>query len=115
MIIEASFLWRANEPDGVGLVFTKELMPPESMTAVFDGKISKAYFRRSDDLLGKCVVKQYLSQLAELADAHKTGRPIPMPLVILGALNIAWLSSRGFIPKDNFNGPQYVHQPKDST
>ena len=114
LIIQASFFWKNNEPGGFGITFTPEYMDPSEMTRVFQGPVIKEYFRKSDEQLGTNIVKTMLSQLAGISAKRQTEKMIRIQDAMLAALNIAWLSSRGFIPQDNYNGTQYVYQIKDS-
>lgn len=69
----------------------------------------RQYFRDSDAQLGTDLVSTYLTQLAEIANEAARGA-VPIPQVILAALNIMYLADRGFIPTDEFNGPMFVYQ-----
>lgn len=72
------------------------------------GDTVKQYMRDSDENLGTNVVDTYLAQLGAIAAGAKVA-PMPLQQVILATLNIIWLSERGFIPNDDFNGVLLVH------
>jgi hypothetical protein len=74
------------------------------LAAAFSAKTVKDYFRSSDDSLGTCVVSDYIAQLAAIGAKSDP----QLSDGILAALNIMWLADRGFIPNNEFNGPQFV-------
>ena len=106
-IISASFFWRNDQPDGLGVTFGPEGFSPEELASLFRGETVRQYFRDSDAHLGTRIVEDYLRQLASIAQAARRG-PLPMHLALMAALNIMWLAERGFIPNDEFNGPMFV-------
>jgi len=106
-IVSASFFWRNDQPDGLGVTFGPEGFSPEELTIMFSGETVRRYFADSDKALGSSVVDDYLKQLQGIAIAAKV-RPLPMHLAVMAALNIMWLAERGFIPNDEFNGPMFV-------
>jgi hypothetical protein len=107
-IIQASFYWKNNEPGGLGFSFGIPDYTPKDLREMFFGQVAKDYMRDSDNALGSGIVQDYLAQLGALGEMKQLGRPITMRLCILAALNIMWLSERGFIPQDEFNGTQYI-------
>lgn len=106
-IIQASFFWKNDEPDGLGLTFGPDGFSPEELTNMFAGETAQMYMRDSDANLGTKLVETYLSQLAMFALEAKQ-HPLPLHEAILAAFNIMYLSERGFIPNDEFNGPMFV-------
>lgn len=106
-IHQASFFWKNDQPGGLGFTLGPPSFSPEELQGMFAGDVVKQYFADSDKHLGTFIVQAYLEQLASIAIAAKKG-PISMQLTILAALNIMWLAERGFIPNDEFNGPQFV-------
>lgn len=106
-LIQASFFWKNNEPGGLGFTLASPDFSPFELATMFTGDIVKQYMRDSDKALGTSVVNDYLDQLAAIAIATKN-KPATMQQVLLAALNIMWLAERGFIPNDEFNGPQFV-------
>ena len=107
MMRSASFFWRNDQPDGLGVTFGPAGFSPEELTTLFAGDVVKKYFRDSDAHLGTSIVSDYLNQLAGIAVEARKG-PLPMHLALMAALNIIWLAERGFIPNDEFNGPMFV-------
>jgi hypothetical protein len=108
-IVSASFLWKNNEPGGLGFTFAPPGFTPKELTEMFSKEHLDEYKRKSDLALGTNVVKDYLAQLEALGEMKQLGRPISLQLAIMAALNIIWLVDRGFIPNDEFNGVQYVY------
>lgn len=108
-IIQASFFWKNDQPGGLGFTLGPPSFTPEELTAMFDEHTVKQYFIDSDHAMGSCVVQGYLSQLEAIAQDAKKGRAT-MQQAILAALNIMWLANRGFIPNDEFNGPQILRE-----
>jgi hypothetical protein len=106
-IISASFFWRNDQPDGLGLTFGPEGFSSEELTNMFAGETVRMYMRDSDANLGTKLVETYLAQLGAFA-AESKRRPLPMHKALLAAFNITWLAERGFIPNDEFNGPMFV-------
>jgi len=106
-IISASFFWRNNHPDGLGVTFGPEGFSAEELTVMFTGDTVKQYFRDSDERLGTDIVRDYLHQLEGIA-AEARVSPLPMAKALIAALNIMWLAERGFIANDDFNGPLFV-------
>lgn len=110
-IISASFFWQNDKPNGLGITFGPPGFDPDELTAMFDGPEVKKYFRDSDFAMGDGqLVKEYLAQLESLAKRKQAGEQLTINQAILAALNIMWLSSRGFIPNDNFNGIQFTKE-----
>lgn len=107
-LIQASFFWRNNEPNGIGFSFTAPQFTPEMLEHMFEGPQLKKYLRDSDDALGTKIVSEQLNQLRAIGLATAAGQEIPMATAILAALNIIWLTKRGFIPNDEFNGYQFI-------
>lgn len=107
-IIQASFYWRNDKPGGIGFTFGPPSFTPKVLTEMFepDNENIRGFFRESDKALGSQVVKDYLAQLEAIGQMK--GRGVPIPQAIMAALNIMWLSSRGFIPNDEFNGVQFI-------
>lgn len=108
-ILSASFFWRNDKPDGLGFTLGPPGFSPEELTDMFAGAVVRDYFRESDRALGTHIVEHYLAQLTEIAAGSKR-RPAPLHEVILAALNIMWLTERGFMPSDEFNGPYFVYE-----
>lgn len=109
-IVSASFFWRNDQPDGLGVTFGPDGFSPEELETLFAGDTVKRYFIDSDKCLGTRIVEDYLRQLSGIAFEAKLG-PLPMAKALIAALNIMWLAERGFIPNDNFNGPMFVRKP----
>ena len=107
-IIQASFFWRNDQPGGLGFTFGAPSFTPENLTAMFKGEHISQYMRESDGALGTDVVNHYIIQLSEIALMKAKGQIISEQQAILAALNIMWLSQRGFIPDDEFNGTQFI-------
>lgn len=108
-IRQASFFWKNDAPDGLGLTLGPPAFSPDELTRMFDEAIVGQYFRDSDTHLGTDLVTTYLTQLAGIANEAKRGA-VSIPQVILAALNIMYLADRGFIPTDEFNGPMFVYE-----
>jgi hypothetical protein len=106
-IISASFFWRNDRPDGLGLTFRPPGFTPEEITSMFSGDTVRDYFRDSDSMLGTAIVETYLAQLEGLAAEAKKA-PLSLQQALLACLNIMYLADRGFIPNDEFNGPMFV-------
>lgn len=106
-LVSASFFWRNDRPDGLGVTFGPEGFSPEELHTLFAGDTVKQYFRDSDAHLGTAIVQDYLNQLRGIASEARRG-PLPMHLALMAALNIMWLAERGFIPNDEFNGQMFV-------
>ena len=108
-LLSASFFWQNDKPTGLGVTFSSHHgFSPGELTDMFAGRAILEYFAESDAQLGTSIVRDYLSQLAGIAaDARK--EPLPLSLTIIAAWNIAWLSDRGFIPNDEFNGPMLTY------
>ena len=106
-IISASFFWRNDQPDGLGVTFGPEGFSPEELTVMFAGETVRRYFADSDRALGSSIVDDYLNQLRGIAEQARKA-PLPMHLALMAALNIMWLAERGFIANDEFNGPMFV-------
>jgi hypothetical protein len=107
-MIQASFFWRNNLPGGIGITFGPPNFTPAELSMMFEGEVVKRFMRDSDAALGNGIVHKMLEQLTTISHAHRLGDVIPAKYLLMVALNIIWLSSRGFIPNDEFNGPQYV-------
>lgn len=103
-IIQASFFWKNDQPGGLGFTFSGDTFTLDE----FNGEAVKDYLLANDKELGSGIVKDCLAQLEEIGLRKLSGEEIPLSLAILSALNIIWLSERGFIPQDEFNGTQYV-------
>lgn len=110
-IIQASFFWKNDKPCGIGLTFGPRHYTPEELQAMFAGEDLKDYMRDSDLALGTNVVNDYLAQLATIGKKKGMLRQEPsLQEGILAALNIIWLTDRGFIPNDEFNGYQFIRK-----
>lgn len=110
MIIQASFFWQNDKPGGIGFTLGPPGFTPEELTHVFQtSEAVKDYFRNSDNSLGSHIVREMLDQLKSIGQVAAENGNLPTPLIFLAAFNILWLSSRGFIPNDEFNGVQFVH------
>ena len=107
-IVQASFFWQNDKPEGLGFTFGPPSFTPAEITEMFDGENARQYMRDSDMALGSNLVADYLAQLQAIARVAKP--KITMEQAILAALNIMWLSNRGFIPNDEFNGVQLVKE-----
>lgn len=108
-IIQASFFWQNDRPGGLGFTLGPPGFTPEQLTEMFEGKALKDFIRQSDMSLGSDIVADYLSQLVSLGRLKSD--QISLDQVILAGFNIIWLSSRGFIPNDEYNGPQFIKKP----
>jgi hypothetical protein len=106
-IIQASFFWKNDQPGGIGLTFGPPSFSPEQLEEAFNGEIVKTYLRESDQALGTSLVDDYLAQLSAIGQAKQQGR-LTMKMGILAALNIIWLTERGFLAQDEFNGYQLI-------
>lgn len=111
-IISASFFWKNNEPGGLGFTFGPPLFSPTEVTSMFTGPDVKQYMLDSDKALGTSIVQEYLEQLEALGRMKQQGKTLSLQQALLAALNIMWLSERGFIPNDEFNGTQYVRSAR---
>lgn len=107
-IIQASFFWKNDKPGGIGVTFGPMSFIPHELQEMFAGKAFKDYTRDSDKALGTNVVNDYLDQLTAIGRAKQEGTQITMQQSILAALNIMWLTDRGFMPQDEFNGYQFI-------
>ena len=105
-IISASFYWKNNEPGGLGFSFAIPVFQPSELRAMFFGTDAKTFIRESDNALGSNIVATMLQQLEYVANLPPGQRTLD--LALLCALNILWLSERGFIPQDEFNGTQFI-------
>ena len=103
----ASFFWRNDKPDGLGITFGPDGFSPEELTEMFTGRYAREYISASDANLGSAIVATYLDQLKAIAVQARL-KPLPMQTALIAALNIMYLSERGFIPNDEFNGPVFV-------
>ena len=106
-LVQASFFWRNDHPDGLGVTFKAPEFTSTDLEVLFRGDTVKQYFIDSDKHLGTRIVDDYLAQLRGIAEEAKR-RPLPIAKALIAALNIMWLAERGFIPNDEFNGPMFV-------
>lgn len=106
-LVSASFFWRNDQPDGIGVSFRSDSFSPDELQAMFRGEVVRQYFRDCDAHLGTRIVDEYLDQLRGIAMQARQG-PLTLQLALMAALNIMWLAERGFIPSDEFNGPLFV-------
>ena len=106
-IISISFFWKNDKPGGLGFTLSAPGFTPEFLTDFFSGESDtlKQYYIDSDHAMGTRLVQGYLTQLEFFG---KDQESMGLPEIITAALNIMWLSSRGFIPQDEFNGYQIV-------
>jgi hypothetical protein len=111
-ILQASFFWKNDQPGGIGITFGPPTFTPEDLQRMFDGEISKNFIKHSDQALGSNIVNDMLLQLSAIGQRVARNEGVTQRLAILASLNILWLSSRGFIPKDEFNGVQFVYQTR---
>ena len=109
-IIQASFFWENNKPGGFAISFGPPSFTPEMLASMFEGEHIKSFMRESDLALGTDVVRHYLAQLVLVSYQSQLGQRISVQEGVLVALNIMWLSSRGFIPNDEFNGVRFISQ-----
>jgi hypothetical protein len=107
-IVQASFYWRSNKPDGFGFTFAAPDFTPKQIQEIFFGAEAKRYMRNTDDALGSGIVNEYLQQLDVLGKMRMQQRHVPLQLAIMAALNIIWLTERGFLPQDEYNGFQFI-------
>lgn len=107
-IIQATFLWKNDQPGGIGVTFGAPGFTPDELTDMFTGHTVKRYLADSDRALGTRVVNDYLAQLTAIGQEKASGSPISLQHGLLAALNIIWLTDRGFIPNDEFNGYQFI-------
>ncbi|MEO8059455.1 MAG: hypothetical protein ABI671_14135 [Burkholderiales bacterium] len=108
-IIQASFFWENDRPGGLGLSLRPPAFSPEDLTDLFAGETVRQYFRDSDTYLGTHLVETYFSQLAGLSQEAEQGQ-LPLAKVMVAALNIMYLTDRGFLANDEFNGPLFVYE-----
>lgn len=106
-LVQASFFWRNDHPDGLGVTFRAPEFTSAELETLFRGDTVKQYFRDSDRHLGTSIVEDYLNQLSGIA-AEARRAPLPMAKALIAAYNIMWLAERGFIPNDTYNGPMFV-------
>ena len=107
-LVQASFFWKNNEPGGIGISFnTHNGFSPEILGDTFLGDTWKNYARNTDEALGSGIVNDYFAQLNAISQAKAENRVVPVEQALLVALNIYWLTSRGFLPNDEFNGYQF--------
>lgn len=109
-IFQATFLWRNDQPDGLGITFGPAAYTPDELTHMFAGEVVNQYFRDTDSVLGTNIVDAYLAQLRMIAIQARRSS-IPIHAAVMAALNIMWLADRGFIPNDEFNGVLFVKIP----
>lgn len=107
-IIQASFFWKNDKPGGLGFTFGAPGYTPEEVTQMFTGKHIAQYMRDSDNALGSSVVNDYFNQLQAIVEMRQRDKSIPDSWAVMAALNIMWLTERGFIPNDEFNGMQFL-------
>jgi hypothetical protein len=103
-LVQASFFWKNDKPGGIGLTFGPPGFTSDELTFMFTGPRVAEYMRDSDKELGTRVVQDYLGQLSAIAAMPRPS----LKFSYLAALNIMWLTERGFIPNDEYNGPLYV-------
>lgn len=103
-LVQASFFWKNDKKGGLGFTFGPPSFSSEDLTEMFTGQAIKDYMRESDLALGTDLVKSYLAQLKYVAQLRSPS----LTHATLAAMNIIWLAERGFIPNDEFNGPQFV-------
>lgn len=106
-IVQASFFWRNDCPDGLGFTLQEPAFSSDWLTQTFTGSIIKKFLKDSDESLGTKVVSHYLDQLQSIARESAVGH-LNEEKVLLAALNILWLTERGFIPNDEYNGVQFA-------
>ena len=111
-ILQVSFFWRNDQPGGIGVTFGPPNFSPEDLERMFDGEVSKYFAKNSDLALGSNIVGFMFNQLSSIGERIARHEPVSQRLAVLAALNIQWLTSRGFIPQDEFNGVQFVHQTR---
>ena len=111
-LMQASFFWKNNQPDGIGFSFGPPTFSTKELEMIFEGETLKTFIRKSDESLGHGIVETMINQLEAVATMRRLGDTVSPRLAVLAALNIIWLSSRGFIPNDEFNGSQFVHTTK---
>lgn len=109
-ILSLSVFWRNDAPDGIGITYAPPGFSSEELDELFrSGQIVKQFFIDSDQALGTDIVATYLAQLGAIGRDKAAGKNTPEQQIILATLNILWLTSRGFIPNDEFNGVQWVY------
>ena len=108
-LTQASFFWKNNEPGGIGFSFNiRNGFSPEMLSETFFGPTWKNYARSTAESLGTGNVNDYFQQLNALSQARTQNKPIPVEQAVIGALNIYWLTSWGFLPNNEFNGYQFM-------
>lgn len=107
-MISASFFWQNDKPVGLGFTFAYPSFTESELQAMFASGIVKQYMLASDLALGTGLVNTYLAQLQAIAQDKLSGQQVPFQKVVLACFNIMWLTDRGFIPNDRFNGYQFV-------
>lgn len=90
MIFEASFFWRNDRPDGIGLTFGSPGYTPGVLQEMLAGVILKVYPRDSGEPLGTKVVGDYMAQLRSIGMRKATGKEIS--------------TKRGFLPPSTSSG-----------
>ena len=108
-ITQATFFWKNDQPGGIGITFGSPTFTSSELQTMFHGPAAKKYMRDSDDALGSNIVNDMLGQLSAIGESKMRGNSITSRQAIFAALNIMWLSSRGFIPDDEFNGTQFLN------
>lgn len=111
-ILRASFFWRNDKPGGIGVTFGPPAFSPEDLSRMFEGEVSKGFTKSADLALSSNVVGDMLAQLGAVGERIARNETVSPRLAVLAALNIQWLTSRGFIAQDEFNGVQFVTQTK---
>jgi hypothetical protein len=108
-ILKASFFWKNDQPGGIAVSFGPPTFSARDLEMMFEGDIAKKFMRDSDDALGSNIVNHMISQLTAVGEMRQRHESITSRTAILTALNIMWLTRRGFIPNDEFNGMQFIH------
>lgn len=107
-MIQASFFWKNNEPGGIGITFGPPSFTTAELQMMFTGPVAKKFMADSDNAMGSSIVGDMMSHLAGIGQMKQRSEPISSRMLILAALNILWLSKRGFIANDEFNGVQFI-------
>lgn len=90
------------------MTFGPPMFSSHLITETFFGKEAQEYMKHSDAAMGTGVIKDYFEQLQAIGEMRNKNQSISIQQAILAALNIKWLTARGLIPNNEFNGIQYV-------
>jgi hypothetical protein len=89
------------------VTFGPDHFSPSELATLFQGETVRQHFRDSDAALGSSIASDYLSQLRSIAVRARV-EALPMHMALMAALNIMWLTERGSLSQDEFNGSVFV-------